>query len=293
MHDIVYALADKIPYAYLVTNGYLFLVVSIFFILAGEQSDLYKSLLRAKQEVEELNISLEKKVEERTSELKDLSLRDPLTGLRNRRYITEFVIEIVESFKQSKIMALKNNLDRRDSHIANKVIGVIILDIDHFKRVNDTYGHNTGDKVLVFLANKLKRIIRTDDIIIRWGGEEFFIVLNRTIPEYLPEFCRKVLTFFRETKIETDESFHISINCSLGCISYPICEDYPDSFSFEKSIILCDMAMYLAKESGRNRAVILEIDKELMNSEDVKSRLSIPQNKISIDDPIFKKQIII
>ena len=293
IYDIVFVISNKTPFVYLTNYGYLFLVFSIFFILAREQSVLNKELLITKKELEKLNKSLEKKVEERTAALKELSLRDPLTGLRNRRYISEFVSELVESFKKSKILALRNKIDRRNPDLKNKVIGIFLIDIDHFKKINDTYGHNTGDEVLIILSNKLKEIIRADDIIIRWGGEEFFILLNRTIPKYIPLFCKKLLNLFRNTIIEINESIKINRTCSVGCISFPLDEKHPDVITFEKSISISDMALYLSKEGGRDRATYIKINKKALKNINQKSIISIFHKKTLLNNSLFIKQIII
>ncbi len=292
LHDIFYLINFKNPFLYFVNYGYLFLVIIIFYILAGEQSELYKSLLIVKNEVEELNVGLEKKVQERTSELKELSLIDPLTGLRNRRYISEFVSDMVEKFKKNKIITMKNKIDRRDSLIKNKVLGIFLMDIDNFKNINDTYGHGIGDEVLIIFANKLKKLIRSDDIIIRWGGEEFFILLNKTIKQYIPVLCEKILTLFRETKIEIEGSLIISRTCSIGCTFFPLSDQYPESISFEKSISISDMALYMAKENGRDQAIIVKLNKKLLKNKDQKRRLSNIQKKIILKDPIFIKKTL-
>ena len=134
--------------------------------------------------------NLEEKVRERTVQLKEandrlkeLSLLDPLTDLHNRRYIQEFVSEISLNFIKNKLR-LVNSEEMRDMSLKNKVMGVFLIDLDYFKDVNDTYGHAAGDKVLVSIARILKKMIRADDFVVRWGGEEFLIILNNTNPEF-------------------------------------------------------------------------------------------------------------
>jgi len=139
--------------------------------------------------------NMEEKIRERTiqlnnanEKLKELSLHDPLTGLHNRRYAFEFNHDKINQFIQNKLVSPSNNDDTQLS-LEENVIGVFLIDIDHFKSVNDTYGHSVGDNVLVTISKTLKQMIRDKDILIRWGGEEFLIILYNTKPEYLEKFA--------------------------------------------------------------------------------------------------------
>jgi|GEM_PF-4212805 len=292
VHDIVFVLIDRTPYAYVTNIGYMFMVISIFINLSREQWQIFKELQIAKQEVELLNAGLEKKIEVRTAELKDLSLRDTLTGLRNRRFISEFVIELIESFRLSKMLSLENESDRRDPGGNDKVIGLVLLDIDHFRITNDTYGHAAGDKVLVCIADELKKIVRADDIIIRWGGEEFFIILNRTLPEFLPKFCMRLLELFRSRKFQIDKTVEIGQRCSAAGVAFPFCEELPQIMSFEKCISLCDQGISMARESGRDRAVHISFNREAASRENIIMDLHNFQNNMTLDNPIVQIEII-
>lgn len=165
--------------------------------------------------------------------LKESSLRDPLTGLHNRRFLEEY---------QGKLVALS---ERQEMSIQ-----LIMCDLDHFKRTNDTYGHQTGDRVLVEVASILISSVRKSDMIIRYGGEEFLIILlNANQAETVADKIRKTLVT-KEFRVG-GEVFHQTI--SLGISAYP-----EDSTDFEECISYADIALYQAKEQGRDRAVVYQ-----------------------------------
>lgn len=237
--------------------------------------------------------SLEKKVQERTAQLnqaneklKLLSLQDPLTTLHNRRYIFEFVSDFSVNFITRKLQLQKKH-EMRDLSINRKVIGVFMIDIDFFKTVNDTYGHLTGDKVLVTLSRLLKEQIRADDFVARWGGEEFIIILNTTNPEYLDIFANKILNIIREKPIVINEKISFNITCSIGYSMMPIHELSPDLLNLEQTINISDVAMYLAKENGRNRAVKISVNQKKKMTPECIDYLK----KLNKTDPINKEFI--
>lgn len=208
---------------------------------------------------------LEEKVKERTiqleianNELKELALHDPLTSLHNRRYVYEYLNDLTNSFIHTK-MAILSNWQKRDISIENNVFGVFLIDIDHFKKVNDEYGHIAGDHVLLKITETLKRLIRDDDYLVRWGGEEFIIILNKTKAEYLKSFSKKVLEQVGKTPIELINKQVIYKTCSIGCVCLPFVASLPEALTLEETINLSDLAMYIAKENGRNRAVHINI----------------------------------
>ncbi len=176
---------------------------------------------------------LEKTVEARTSELKEkiaeveyLSLTDPLTGISNRRKIESF---------------LKSEIER--SSRTGSLLSVIMVDIDHFKQFNDTYGHETGDRVLKEFADTLKTSIRGIDLAGRIGGEEFLIVCPETGLNGAAMVAEKLRAAVESMKIESVDS----VTASFGCASFIHGEDWSHLISRS------DKALYRAKESGRNR----------------------------------------
>ncbi len=161
------------------------------------------------------------------------SSRDPLTGLLNRRGLEK---------------AVQRELHQ---HAANDFhLTVIMLDVDHFKRFNDTYGHDAGDLVLTSLADLLSRHVRARDILCRYGGEEFMIVMPNTdietIGPHLEQIRRRVPELelsFEGTKLEP-------VTISLGMAAW-----HNDAEDWDELVRCADTAMYTAKEQGRNRLV--------------------------------------
>ncbi|MBN1499455.1 MAG: AAA family ATPase [Spirochaetes bacterium] len=212
-------------------------------------------------------------LKEANDKLKELSLLDPLTNLHNRRYIMEFVTEQSDNFLKSKIRSI-HHANKRNDHINDKVLGVFLIDIDYFKNVNDTYGHAAGDNVLISFSSALRRMIRTDDFIVRWGGEEFLIILNNTQASYLDIFSRLVLDTINSTPLKISADKEIYKTCSIGYSQMPIYDDIPDFITLEQSINISDYALYMAKESGRNRAAYVETVSNKPETEECRNYLS-------------------
>jgi len=168
--------------------------------------------------------------------LRQQSILDPLTGLHNRRYLKEVMQRELARTERKKTM-----------------LAVIILDVDHFKRFNDTYGHEAGDAVLRSLAQLIERQIRGSDIACRYGGEEFILVL--------PEASLSIARQRGELLREAAQSMHITssgktlgpVSISLGLALFP-----QHGHTAEELIQAADAALYRAKQAGRNRLMIAE-----------------------------------
>jgi diguanylate cyclase (GGDEF)-like protein/PAS domain S-box-containing protein len=166
--------------------------------------------------------------------LREQSVRDHLTGLFNRRYMEE-------TLKRELLRASRKSLS----------LGIIMLDVDDFKHLNDTYGHAAGDAVLRKIGNLLLRHIRGEDIACRYGGDEFIIVL--------PDTTREVTIARAEVICEFAQKFHLqfegltlpAVTLSLGVAAFP--EDGTTSTAILKAI---DMALYRAKREGSSRVVV-------------------------------------
>lgn len=151
---------------------------------------------------------------------------DSLTGLYNRVYFTKYINKILEDHKRNKMIS-----------------GVIFFDIDHFKKVNDTYGHDAGDYVLSTIASLVKKYTRDTDKIIRWGGEEFIILCeidNSKSLKEIAEHLRSVIESYKFTNMH-------SITCSFGCSIHDI------EYDILHTIKEADEKLYIAKNSGRNK----------------------------------------
>ncbi len=242
--------------------------------------------------------NMESKVRERTllldranEKLKELALIDPLTHLNNRRYLYDHITGVTESY--IKRVANPGSAEQRNISVSETVMGVFLVDIDHFKEVNDTWGHEAGDAVLVTISKVLRSLIRTDDFIVRWGGEEFLIVLNNTDPRYLERFARRVLSSVREAPVKVSEDTTILRTCSVGYAQIPFSKDDPGLLTLEQTIKLSDCAMYIAKHNGRNRAVAVSAKEGCVADDAVRQRLrTLSGGSDVIGEHLVVKQIV-
>lgn len=179
--------------------------------------------------------------------LQEASLTDPLTGLRNRRYFSATIEADVGQ-------ALRSHTDNRDPHTRDLVF--YLIDADNFKEVNDRYGHDVGDTVLVEMARRISSSIRHSDVLVRWGGEEFLIVSRYTDRTEAELLARRVLSAVADAPFHlgtSDETIHRT--CSLGWAAFPWFPESPRSVTYEEVLTLADRGLNRAKQSGRNYAV--------------------------------------
>jgi diguanylate cyclase (GGDEF)-like protein len=164
--------------------------------------------------------------------LRESTLQDAMTGLNNRRFLEEYVDTLVANAQRQK---------------AN--ISILMLDLDYFKMVNDTYGHDAGDTVLKALAKVLTQSVRASDIVIRYGGEEFLIILQNSSGEAADLVAEKIRSAVEKMKIALDGAT-LQKTISIGIADYP-----GDSETFWQAVKYADVALYQAKETGRNRCI--------------------------------------
>jgi diguanylate cyclase (GGDEF)-like protein len=179
--------------------------------------------------------------------LQEASLTDPLTGLRNRRYFSATIESDVNQ-------ALRSHADGRDPHTRDLVF--YLIDADNFKEVNDRYGHDVGDKVLVEMARRLSSSIRDSDVLVRWGGEEFLILSRYTDRGDAEWLAQRVLSAMADTPIILATSGEAMYRtCSLGWAAFPWFADDPRAITYEEVLTLADRGLRQAKQLGKNRAV--------------------------------------
>jgi diguanylate cyclase (GGDEF)-like protein len=158
---------------------------------------------------------------------------DYLTGIPNRRYFMEIA---------------EHELARAQRY--NLAFAVIMLDIDHFKHINDQFGHNAGDQVLQFLAKLMQKSLREVDSIGRIGGEEFAIILPQTDKERALELAERLHTTIAQTKIPLNDKTTVRITISMGVT---VLND--QAITFETLLNQADKGLYQAKSAGRDRIV--------------------------------------
>jgi diguanylate cyclase (GGDEF)-like protein len=159
--------------------------------------------------------------------IESLSITDPLTKLYNRQKLNDVL----------EMMLLRRHWNEENS------FGMIITDVDYFKKVNDTYGHQVGDKVLIAVANILSQTIRTGDILARWGGEEFVVLVSDVDKEKICFVAEKLRTAIEQMNIPDMGTITASFGVSL----------FVEGDTDETLMYRSDLALYRAKKNGRNR----------------------------------------
>lgn len=164
--------------------------------------------------------------------LRERNLKDGLTGLYNRKYLDEFVDKTMPK-----------------EILQNTTYAVMFLDVDYFKMVNDTYGHDAGDAILQKLAKTMQKNISSSEFIVRFGGEEFLIVMRNPTIESANELAHRINHEFEKIVFNfNNESFSKTV--SIGYAFYP-----EDTDQFWKCIKYADLSLYEAKETGRNKVI--------------------------------------
>ncbi|MBN1534064.1 MAG: GGDEF domain-containing protein [Spirochaetes bacterium] len=208
----------------------------------------------------------------KNKELEDISIRDHLTKLYNRRYAHEYVYDYANNFLRQLTTP---EARKRDSIFSDKVIIVVLADIDNFKLINDAYGHGIGDRVLVAVSERLTAAVRFDDIIIRWGGEEFLLVCNLAKKEFLEHIVSKILYYIRNSKIYINNDVSIEVTLSFGATYFPLFDNAPSLFTFDQTILLCDKALYASKQNGRDQASCIIPKSDCLNEPDGGAQISV------------------
>ncbi len=208
-------------------------------LLRSINIELSKATLSYDQIVRELKSAIKKseelalRLEEANKELRETANIDPLTNVYNRRFFQEFM-----EWNFTRARRYKSNL------------GCLMIDIDHFKTVNDTYGHLTGDRVLQEVATRLKVTLRSTDILARFGGEEFIVLLPESTEDTVFQAARRLLQSIAEKRVDVGDR-DVEITVSIGYFSYDS-SNFDEMSNYEELIDNADKNMYEAKKRGRN-----------------------------------------
>ncbi len=218
---------------------------------------IYRSYLNKLEKEANYRHELEQEVKSRTVELREAneqllnaSVTDQLTGLHNRRYLNNVVEQQCAAIFRDFEQGLSGG---KVSHDSGPRLFFLMFDLDGFKPINDTYGHDAGDKVIQQVSELLNSVCRKSDTVIRWGGDEF-LVMGRVEEirevELLAERLRSSIASYG-FDIDLKQKIHLS--CSIGYSMYPFSNHYPDALSWEQVHLLADNALYKSKECGRNQ----------------------------------------
>ena len=175
-------------------------------------------------------------LEESHKELEIQASQDHMTKLYNRRYFSEISKKIMQISKRNK-----------------KELSILMIDIDKFKNVNDTYGHKIGDDVIISLANMLKEFSRDSDVACRFGGEEFLLLLPETPSDGAMQIAEKIRKHVEDFSIELGDDLSLKYTISIGVSEF----DFENEENLELCIHRADEALYESKNGGRNRVSLI------------------------------------
>lgn len=199
--------------------------------LAGRYHRLDRNLVK----ISRMSDRMQAQILELNDKLRAASVTDPLTGLANRRGAHDALQAETRAYLET-----------------GESFCLILLDIDHFKAVNDTHGHDVGDEVLVDFAARLSGAVRDTDLVARWGGEEFLVLLPQTEQEIASGLLEGFLELLRARPIKTAAG-PLRITASGG-----LCVHGEDGESYDHTVFRADQALYAAKSAGRDRWMLAD-----------------------------------
>lgn len=214
-------------------------LIWILFVIASSVSIVLMFLLYRKSR------RMNQRLNRANERLSDQSMRDPLTGLLNRRALQEAMV-------------------RREDIVPEVADGLLLLDIDYFKKINDRYGHAAGDKVLLEVSQRLLSVCRESDILVRWGGEEFLFYVRHVDISAIQRLSERVLQAVAGEPIKVGDDV-IHVTTTIGFIQLPFAGISEQQVDWERALQIADMALYTGKTQGRNRAcgvTALKVDYE-------------------------------
>lgn len=235
---------------------------------AAELEVLNRQLRSAMAELEATQALLVSRNEELTAayaRISDLSIRDPLTGLHNRRFFEEAIEAAVSEARRAYRPSAFGDLEPVQRAQGRDLL-FFMLDMDHFKTVNDQYGHAAGDALLIQLRDRLRGVVRELDFLIRWGGEEFLLAFRGVSREEGKLLAERLLLAVSCAPFVLPGGVKLSKTVSIGYAAFPQDVQRPHEGSWEAVVELADARLYAAKRKGRNAAVGDPADGEAQQS---------------------------
>ncbi|MEM1434771.1 MAG: two-component regulator propeller domain-containing protein [Pseudomonadota bacterium] len=202
-------------------------------------------------EVEARTIELEERnqqLQELNGRLQEASITDPLTGLLNRRSFYEFVGRAVARIERD----YTGNEPGEPRPDQGRLLFFMMIDLDEFKPINDTFGHHTGDHTLVQVSDLLRACAREADTVFRWGGDEFLIVGEVRDRNDMTLLAERIRLTIAEHRFDPKYGKALRLSASIGAAAYPFCFENPGVASWEQVADIADLAALLAKTHGKN-----------------------------------------
>lgn len=181
--------------------------------------------------------------------VRDMALRDPLTGLRNRRYLSYRIDEDLGQIRRQRLELIQA---QADTPLQNADVIFMMIDLDHFKSVNDEFGHPAGDAVLKQFSDTLMQELRDADTVVRWGGEEFLVVAKQATASEAHLLAERLRACIEKYPFKLSEELVLQKTCSIGFTCFPFDASDTTAPNWENVIELADQCLYAAKMNGRN-----------------------------------------
>jgi diguanylate cyclase (GGDEF)-like protein len=220
----------------------------IAFLIAGIFRYRTRRMVQEREKLELAVAERSAELAKANQELQEVSLRDPLTGIRNRRFFeTTIAADASQAVRAYRTEQAGYSRDHRD-------LVFYLIDIDHFKEINDRHGHQAGDVLLVEIAQRLNRIVRESDYLIRWGGEEFLAICRSADRDEAHHMAERILQAVGSTEFTLGTAGTVHRTCSIGWAPFPWMSSFQTEMPLQEVLRLADHALYLSKQRGRNQA---------------------------------------
>ena len=235
------------------------------YLASQQRHAAYRAVVEGQRAMRARNIEIERQkalleqqalmLEKANQELAESAFSDALTGLRNRRYFKTYIeAEFHEWEPESEEVTTGARADAPQRREFGDDLLMYIFDLDHFKNINDNYGHDAGDVVLVEVARRLRAMARAGDSLMRWGGEEFLVVSRGVRRDNGAGFAQRIMAALADTPIVIPSGHALRVTASIGWAPFPWNRAQPQAVSQEDVLFMADNAVYLSKRGGRNRA---------------------------------------
>lgn len=212
------------------------------------RAEAFRTLLQSQALLAKQNAEMEQQrllLLQRNHELEEAAVTDALTGLKNRRFFKIFM-------ERDTASPTASDTERRS--VDQSCTSFYLFDLDYFKLVNDRLGHDSGDQVLIEVGKRLRSLVRADDAVIRWGGEEFMVVCRHQNRAGAVTLAQRMLDCIGTMPIQTSVGEVLSVTCSMGFTSLELPSGAARAIPQRNAVLNADLAAYYSKINGRNQA---------------------------------------
>jgi diguanylate cyclase (GGDEF)-like protein len=214
--------------------------------------------------VEERTLAYErvnKELEQKNDALRQVANTDPLTGLSNRRAIKDYLPKLFDAINARQIENENASSKRANTVASEDICALFLIDLDNFKRINDEFGHDKGDSVLTYVADAIESICRPEDCLLRWGGEEFLLIVPTIKKQSFKALNERLHASL--TNLHYKLGLPSPLTMSIGAVWLPWENSKTDFHQWEHSMLLTDLALYRVKDTGRNGTAFVRTTKRL------------------------------